>query len=148
MRVPGPNQRRREKTLQEQIADLEAVFEEAGADQLYEKWLPDALTQFPRVSPAGLMAHYEFDGHFADTSGNYHHASPSSEFVKHRPGRVGQSVGLDGETSVDLGGAAPLAEDRPFTIALWVLPGGKRGRLPDVAKRSPEPGEGLRHLFR
>ena len=124
LRVPGPDQQHREKNLEELIADLEAVLEEAAADQLHENWLPDALTQFPRVSPAGLMAHYEFDGHFADTSGNYHHASPSSEFVKHRPGRVGQSVGLDGETSVDLGGAAPLAEDRPFTIALWVLPGG------------------------
>ena len=124
LRVPAPDQRRREKNLEEQIGDLEAVLEEAAANQLYEDWLPDALTQLPPVSHAGLMAHYEFDGHFADTSGNYHHASPSSEFVKHRPGRIGQALGLDGETFLDLGGAAQLAEDRAFTIALWVLPGG------------------------
>ena len=124
LRVPSPDQQRREKNLEGQVADLEAVLEEAGADQLHEDWLPDALTQFPPVSYEGLKAHYEFDGHFADTSGNYHHASPSSEFVKHGPGRVGKSVSLDGETFVDLGNAALLAADQPFTIALWFLPGG------------------------
>ena len=140
LRVPSPDQHRREEDLKEEIEALTTVLKEGGADELNQEWQPQALGQFPVPSHDGLLAHYEFDGHFADTSGNYHHARPSSEFVKSQGGRVGQSINLDGETFVDLGTAAQLTGDRPFTIALWLLPGGNsEGYL--LSRRDPDQSE-------
>ena len=140
LKVPSPDQQRREEDLKEQIETLKAVLKEGGADELSQEWQQQALGQFPVPSHDSLLAHYEFDGHFADTSGNYHHAHPSSEFVRNQAGRVGQSINLDGETFVDLGAAAQLTGERPFTIALWLFPAGNaEGYL--LSRRDPDQGE-------
>src|SRR5439155_19365613 len=78
------------------------------------------MQQPPR---AGLAAHWEFDGHLADTSGNYHHGRVVRGEVSYGDGQVGRAAEFGGETEVDLGNVGAFDRATPFSLAFWFMMG-------------------------
>src|SRR5213078_1548687 len=83
----------------------------------WEKIRFDTLAAPPRN---GLLAHYEMDGHLADTSGLYHHGKIVRGEVNYAESPVGRAAGFSGETEANF--AMPPRKGEAFSIAVWVKP--------------------------
>ncbi len=115
--LPTPPEEARLESLTAQIiAREESLTEEATAAAMFGTWEKTRAGTLPEPPRAGLTAHYELDGHLADTSGFYRHANVPT--ATYGPGQVGQAATFDGEEDVTLG--HPLDSKRPFSLALWI----------------------------
>jgi len=77
------------------------------------------------VARADLVARYEFEGNFNDSSGNGHTGTPVGEaaIVNWAPMPQTGMLGLDGDHDwVDLGTDPGLDLSTAFTIAAWIKP--------------------------
>ena len=136
--VPTPSQDRARTALDAEIAAREAQLPEDEIASRRAVWEADALSTVATDSKAGLIAHFELDGHLADTSGHYRHAEASSEFLRYTGGRVGQAASFDGETRLELDplntGAFDLDGREPFSIAVWVRPASRLASYAPLSK--------------
>ena len=114
--LPTPTEEARLETLTAQIVAREESLTEEATEALIAEWEKTRAGTLPVPPRAGLTAHYELDGHQADTSGFYRHSKGSG--AAYGPGQVGQAATFDGEVDVDLG--HPLDSRRPFSLALWI----------------------------
>jgi len=77
------------------------------------------------VARADLVARYEFEGSFADSSGNGHTGTPVGDaaIVNWAPMPQTGMLGLDGDEDwVDLGASSDFDLSEAFTITAWVNP--------------------------
>jgi len=86
----------------------------------------------------GLVGHWEFDGHLADTSGNYRHATVPRGEVTWAEGPVVRSAVFSGETHASLGGAADFDSRDTFSLALWIRRSGSNFTV--LHKSDPDRG--------
>ncbi len=128
--VPTPDEDRTLTSIEARIEALEDELPEATIGHLQGRWEAGALATVPTAPRDDLVAHFEFDGHLADTSGHYLHAKASSAYLAYRDGRVGEAAYLDGETHADLDDASALDLDaaQPLSIAAWVSPSSRQAR--------------------
>jgi len=95
-------------------------------DDLQTAWEKTALSTIPAPPRDGLLAHYEMDGSVADTSGHYRHGSVLHGDLTYSAGPAGRAADFDGETFVDWGNTADFDRGGPFSLALWLKPGGSK----------------------
>ncbi|MGH9576386.1 MAG: DUF1549 domain-containing protein, partial [Terriglobales bacterium] len=74
VQIPSPEQERQLEFLAGEIAAREKAMPEAEVAALQAEWEKTRASTMPLPPREGLAAHYEMDGHLADTSGNYQHA--------------------------------------------------------------------------
>ena len=123
--LPSPEQQRLREELRTALAAAEKALPEKELAASQTDWEKERRGALPEATREGLTAHYELDGHLADTSGAYQHGVAARGGVTYTAGRVGQAVDLDGETHVELGSSGDLERSEPFTLALWIRPGGR-----------------------
>jgi hypothetical protein len=125
-------------------------------DTMQAAWEKTALTAIPESPRDGLVAHYEMDGSVADTSGHYRHGSLLRGDLGYSAGPVGRAADFDGEAHVAWGDTAAFDRTEPFSIALWLRPGGSKEMAvlqswmarPGRAELSFEESQVLPHLER
>jgi hypothetical protein len=123
--LPSPEQRSRLEELTANIRAIEKEMPEEKIRTLESAWKVTALSSVPTPPTEGLVAHYEFDRHLADTSGRYHHGAVRRGKVTFGAGPVGDAADFNGETQLDLANAGSFDGTDPFSLALWVNPGAK-----------------------
>jgi mono/diheme cytochrome c family protein len=146
LQLPTPEQQRQLDELNREIAAKKAVLPEKDVEALEREWQKTRLATMPLPPRGGLVAHYEFDGHLADTSGNYHHARVTKGEVTYSSGIINKAVDLDGETHLEFGNAPGLEGSRAFSLAFWfnakLISVGSKGRaiLQQVDNSKDRPG--------
>ncbi|PYV91777.1 MAG: hypothetical protein DMG05_06445 [Acidobacteria bacterium] len=120
--LPSPEQQRQLDQLKDEIAAREKALPEKELGVLQAKWEKTRLSTMPPPPGEGLVAHYELEGHLADTSGHYQHANIVKGQVTYNPGVVGKAVEFDGETEVELTNTTVLDRANSFSLGVWVNP--------------------------
>ena len=77
-----------------------------------------------------LVAHWDFDGSLADTSGRYQHGQTLKGDPTFGAGQVSRSVSFDAQTLVTLGTPKEFDVAKPFTVAFWFRPSGSKQPMP------------------
>ncbi len=125
LQLPSPDQARLRAELKAKIATLTERISDKTIRSLQSSWEKDALATIPRPAREGLLAHYEFEGHLADTSGHYHHGRTRRSQVAFGGGPVGRSADFNGQAELDLGDAGEFDSALPFSLNFWFNPGAK-----------------------
>ena len=87
---------------------------------------PSAIGNRQSTSENEVLAHYEFEGNLADTSGHGLDAKATRGDVVYDDGAIGKAAEFSGETQVDFRGGE-FERDRPFALAFWAQPDGTKG---------------------
>lgn len=120
VQLPTPEQADKLKTLTTEIARVKEALPETAVAGSQAAWEKTALQTIPSPANNRLLAHYEFDGHLADTAGGHHHGHTLRGEVTFGDGEVGKAAEFNGETHLALGNTADLERDRPFSMAAWI----------------------------
>ncbi|MFQ5928861.1 MAG: DUF1549 domain-containing protein, partial [Acidobacteriota bacterium] len=120
IQVPSARQRQQLDRLNEKIAEKEKLIPAKELEVLQARWEKTALSKLPDASRQGLVAHYELDGHFADTSGHYQHGEVTRGEPTYQEGRIGSAAKFDGDSRVDLGDTARFDRTEEFSFGAWV----------------------------
>jgi mono/diheme cytochrome c family protein len=124
--LPSPEQQRRLEELTRDIAAKEkAMPAEKELALLQKEWETTAPARLPPPSRDGLLAHYELDGSFADTSGRYQHGRTLSGDAAYVAGPVIKAADIDGQTHVSFGNVGDFDWQDAFSLALWLKPAGR-----------------------
>ncbi len=114
---------------------------------LVAKWEKTKLDTMPAPSHAGLLAHYEMDGNFADRSGHYQDGRILSGAPSFSDGPVGKCAEFEGQAHVQFGDIGNFDSGDAFSLALWVESNGKEDN-PVLQKISgPEERRGIELAF-
>jgi mono/diheme cytochrome c family protein len=127
LELPSPEQEREREQLNSKIAETLKALPEKEILAQQADWEKTRLASMPATSKSGLLAHWEFDNHPADTSGNYHHGRVVRGQLSYADGRVGQAADFSGETQVDFGNIGAFDRASPFSAAFWFLMSGASG---------------------
>ncbi len=95
-------------------------------DAMQAAWEKSALAAIPEPPREGLLAHYELDGNVADSSGHYRHGVVLHGDLTYSGGPAGRAADFDGETHVEWGNTAAFDRTEPFSVAMWLRPGGNK----------------------
>lgn len=127
IQIPSPEQGAQLERLKQEIAALEIRLPDKELAALQQEWEKTRAATLPLPPRKGLVAHYEFDGHLADTSGFYNHGKTLRGDVTFGLGPVGKAGEFNGETHLSLGNVANFERSDPFSLALWLQSGGFTG---------------------
>jgi hypothetical protein len=116
--LPSTAQQEELGKVTRQIAGTQQALPEKELAALQSEWEKKAASAMPAAPRAGILAHYELDGHLADTSGLYHHGKIVRGEVSYAEGPVGRAALFNGETQVDF--PTPALREQRFTLAAWV----------------------------
>ena len=120
--LPSPSQQQELDAVTKDIAAKKEALPEKEIVALESAWEKTRLATMPAPPREGLVAHYEMDGHLADTSGYYQHGKIVRGDVTYAEGPVRRAAVFSGETQVDF----PAERRREvFSLAVWVKPGAK-----------------------
>ena len=120
-------------SINARLKELKPQFDEKLINPLVAEWEKTALDHLPEAPRAGLLAHYEFDGNLSDSSGNYRTARLVAGDPGFGGGAVGRAISFNGDGVVTLANGVPL--DGPFSLALWIRPGGKKDGEVSIFRR-------------
>ena len=113
LELPSDRQEARSKAIKERIPELEKELQAKQVTEWYEAWKKQP--HFTAASREGLLAHYEFDGSLADSSGRYQHGKSLRDEGSYPIASTGdRALELNGRSEVELA-ALPFAK----TTALW-----------------------------
>ena len=139
IQVPSPRQRQQLDQLTHRIAAAKEAMPGSELETLQAQWEKTALANLPSAPRAGLLAHYELDGHIADTSGHYRHGWAARGEVSYEEGRIGAAAKFDGDSHVDLGQTAEFERTDQFSLGAWIKPTGKK-EMAVIAKMDSSSG--------
>lgn len=105
------------RELEARLLALEPEIEAAMG-----RWESDAVATLAPPPRQGLLAHYELDGHLADTSGGYRHGTISGGGAAFVEGVIASALRLDGSARVLVGPANDFEVSDAFSYAAWVRP--------------------------
>ncbi len=125
LQLPSPEQEQRSKALVEAIAGHDKTLADETVSPLREKWEPGRLSSLPETPRDGLLAWYELDGSLSDITGHYRRGHVLKGNPTYGAGIIGNSADFDGQTQVSFGQLG-LDSGKPFSIAMWIRPGGAR----------------------
>ncbi|MCW5969564.1 MAG: DUF1553 domain-containing protein [Blastocatellales bacterium] len=123
LQLPTEEQKARRDALKSLIGANEKKLsdtEVAPFQETWEKPLTGRIAQSPRE---GLVAHYDFDGGFADLSGRYRHGRTVRGDPSFSTGAVGRAVFFDGDSQAAFDDPGIFDRDSRFSIAFWIRGG-------------------------
>ncbi len=141
LQLPNESERRELDQIKPRIKTIQADLDEKVVGPLVETWAQTAADHLPDAPREGLLAHYAFDGNLSDSSGNYRTARIVAGDPSFGDGAVDRAINFNGDAVVRL--ANGVALDGPFTVALWVRPGGKKDGEIRIFQKTDEAGHGL-----
>ena len=124
LQLPDESQQDRIERLDSAIRSVQSDLPEPRIQQDLADWETTALATIPRSDREGLEAHYELEGGFSDSSGNYHHGRIMRGEPLFSANKAGQGASFDVDTHVAFPGTRQLDLSGPFTIAFWMRPSG------------------------
>ncbi|MBI3698569.1 MAG: DUF1549 domain-containing protein, partial [Acidobacteria bacterium] len=144
VQLPDGEQKQKLDELTAAIAAKEkAIPPEADLAAMQADW--EKTRVIAVATRESLAAHYEMDGHLADTSGHYLHAKVARGTPGFTNGSVGRAADFDGETHVQLGDTGSPEGDR-FSLAVWLRPTGKL-EMTALQKLDPQDRRGYEISF-
>ncbi|HYM11841.1 MAG TPA: DUF1549 domain-containing protein, partial [Bryobacterales bacterium] len=124
IQLPSSEQERELSEVKTGIAAAEkAMPAESELASLQSEWEKAALDKLPAATRDGLLAHYELNGSFGDSSGRYRHGRIRTGDLTYNAGPLDRAAEFDGETEVDLDNGVALDRSKPFSIAVWLRSG-------------------------
>ena len=120
LQLPDQSQQDRLERLDSAIRSVKSDLPEPRIQQDLADWEQTALETIPRSDREGLEAHYELEGGFSDSSGNYRHGRIMRGEPLFRTNKAGQGASFDVDTHVAFPGTRQFDLSRPFTIAFWM----------------------------
>ena len=100
--IPNDNQK---SALEQLSCELEAkkksMPDETKLAEMQSEWEKTSLASLPPAPRDGLLAHYELEGSFQDSSGHYRHGRTVAGECTYVPGPVGKAAEFDGQTQVE-----------------------------------------------
>jgi hypothetical protein len=130
LKLPTPEQAAREQELEAAIKEREAVLESKDVTDAMAAWRATLTARPAPVQREALVAHWDFDGSLADTSGRYQHGQTLKGDPTFGAGQVSRSVSFDAQTLVTLGTPKEFDVAKPFTVAFWFRPNGSKQSMP------------------
>src|SRR5438105_3342063 len=119
LQLTSAEQKERQDRLKEAIATHEQTLAEDKIAPMQAAWEDRERGILKNAPVAGLLAHYEFDGNLADTSGHYHYGRVLKGDLTYGSGAAGRAADFDGETQVTFGHVPSFERDAPFAISFW-----------------------------
>ena len=119
LQLPDTSQQARLDRLDEAIRSVQADLPESRVRSQVAEWESVARGTIPHASKEGLEAHYEMDGGFADSSGNYRHGRLMRGEPLFRTAKAGQGAVFDVDSHVAFTGTEGMDLSRPFSVAFW-----------------------------
>ncbi len=120
LQLPGPQQRQELDAIDAGIRSVQADLPTERIGRQIAQWEQTAIETIPRASRAGLEAHYEMEGGFSDSSGNYRHGRVMRGEPLFRTANAGQGASFDVDTHVAFPGTRSIDVSRPFTLTFWM----------------------------
>ena len=120
LQLPDESQAASLDRLDEAIRSVQADLPDARIRSDLAQWERSALDTIPRSSREGLEAHYEMEGGFADSSGNYRHGRIMRGNPLFDASKAGRGATFDVDTNVAFPGTRDLDLSKPFTVAFWM----------------------------
>ena len=130
LKLPTPDQAALEKDLEARIKALDAALNSDAVKDAIERWQLTLAGKAAAVNRDGMVAHYEMDGSFADSSGRYQHGRTLKGDPVFGQGRIARGVSFDAQTLVSLGDVGGFDRVEPFTMAVWLNYGGSKQPMP------------------
>ena len=121
LHLPEPSQQEKLDKLDEAIRSIRANLPDERIRRELERWEQSALDTIPRASRAGLEAHYEMEGGFSDSSGNYRPGRVLRGEPLFRSSKAGQGASFDVDTHIAFPATRDFDLSRPFSVAFWML---------------------------
>jgi hypothetical protein len=130
--------------LEERIKQAEGVMAslEAAIDDSQRKWEKTLDDEVSAVTD-GLLGHWPFDENPNDQVETSQPARFEAAAAAYGEGVLGSAAKLDGLAYLDGGNRLNFKRDEPFSIAVWVRPSAKTGRLTIISRM-----EDAQHLYR
>ena len=120
LQLPDQSQEARLGRLDDAIRSVRADLPDDRIQNELADWERTALATIPRSSRDGLDAHYEMEGGFSDSSGNYLHGRIMRGEPLFSSAKAGQGAGFDVDTHVAFPGTRAFDLSQPFTVAFWM----------------------------
>ena len=120
LKLPAPTQDKRLAQLDEAIRAVRADLPASRIEPELAEWARNAVDTIPRASTEGLEAHYEMEGGFADSSGNYRHGRVMRGEPLFGQSKAGEGARFDVDTHVAFPGTRDIDLSEPFTVAFWM----------------------------
>ena len=120
LQLPDTSQEDKLGQLDEAIRSVQADLPESRIQSELAGWEQTARSTIPRSGGEGLEAHYEMEGGFADSSGNYRHGRIMRGEPLFATAKAGQGAGFDVDTHIAFPGTSDIDLSRPFTVAFWI----------------------------
>ena len=135
LKLPTVTQDTLEKEMTQAIATRQKQLDEASIPQLMEEWEKTKLTKIEQPSRIGLLAHYEMEGNFNETTGTYRHGRNLGIPPSPTEGPVGQAALLDSSARIEVPSPVRFDEDKPFSLAFWFRGGNKLEPMTILSKK-------------
>jgi hypothetical protein len=122
LRLETDEQKKKLAELRTAINAAEESLSDSRVALLQQEWEKAFVAGDAPSLRAGLVAHYELDGSFSDSSGRHLHGRTARGDPSFASTSLGRSVGLDGDTQISFAGAGSFDASDAFTLALWINP--------------------------
>ena len=120
LQLPDNRQEDQLSKLDEALRSVRADLPDARIKGQIADWESAAMATIHRADRSGLEAHYELEGGFADSSGNYRHGRIMRGEPLFPTSKAGQGASFDVDTHIAFPGTGDLNVSKPFTIAFWM----------------------------
>jgi hypothetical protein len=135
LKLPTETQDTLEKEMTQAIAAREKQLEAAKVEGLMGEWEKQKLQHIAMPARRGLLAHYEMEGNFNETTGSYRHGRYLGLPPTANDGPVGQSALLDSGARIEVPAPETFHADQPFSLAFWFRGGNKLEPMTILSKR-------------
>jgi hypothetical protein len=140
LKLPTEAQETLEKEISHAIDSHEKQLEAARIPDLMKAWEKNKLATIAQPTRDGLLAHFELEGNFNESTGTYQHGRYLGLPPTANDGPVGQSALLDAAARIEVPSPAGFSEDKPFSLAFWFRGGNKLEPMTILSKRSGKAG--------
>ena len=120
LQLPDNRQEDQLSKLDEALRSVRADLPDGRIKGQIADWETAAMATILRADRSGLEAHYELEGGFADSSGNYRHGRIMRGEPLFPSSKAGQGASFDVDTHIAFPGTSDLDVSKPFTIAFWM----------------------------
>ena len=145
LQLPDRSQQGRLGQLDDAIRSVRADLTETRVQNAVAAWEQTALATIPHSTRDRLEAHYEMEGGFSDSSGNYRHGRIMRGEPLFSSAKAGQGAQFDVDTHVTFPATRVLDLSGPFTVAFWMKHSGlvEKGLLHKMDAPDTQRGLGL-----
>ena len=133
LKLPTETQETLEKEMTQAIAAREKQLDDAKIPALLIDW--EKSKNIPAPSRQGLLAHYEMEGNFNESTGSYRHGRNLGIPPTTGDGPVGQAATLDSSARIEVPSPEAFNSDQPFSLSFWFRGGNKLEPMTILSKK-------------